>query len=89
MFGLRAFNAGARKAAEFSLGYIWLTIYILTLPILLTFAINGFTITWAQPEWYTMFIGLLSLIQSMVVAMVGFVLIGGSAGIGWLMRNRA
>ncbi|MCX6100025.1 MAG: alkaline phosphatase family protein, partial [Candidatus Bipolaricaulota bacterium] len=68
MFGLRAFKAGPRKAAETALGYFWFTIYLLALPILLTFAINGFTVTWTLPEWYTLFIGLLSLIQSLIVA---------------------
>ena len=85
MFGLHAFNAGPRKAAEIALGYIWFTIYLLALPILLSFAINGFTVTWTLPEWYTLFTGLFSLIQSLAVAALGLVLVGISAGIGWLI----
>jgi hypothetical protein len=89
MFGLRAFKAGPRKAAETALGYIWFTIYLLALPILLSVAINGFTLIWTLPEWHTLFIGLLSLIQSMIVASLGLLLVGVAAGIGWLAGRRA
>ncbi|MBE3037990.1 MAG: alkaline phosphatase family protein, partial [Chloroflexi bacterium] len=89
MFGLRAFKAGPRKAAETALGYIWFTIYLLALPILLSFAINGFIVTWTLPEFYTLFIALLSLIQSLIVAAVGLVLVGLAAGIAWLAGRRA
>ena len=88
MFGLRAFKAGPRKATETALGYIWFTIYLLALPILLSFAINGFSVTWTLPEFYTLFIGLLSLIQSLIVAAVGLVLVGLAAGIAWLAGRR-
>ena len=89
MFGLRAFKAGPRKAAETALSYIWFTIYLLALPILLSFAVNGFTVTWTLPEWYTLFIGLLSLIQALIVAAVGLLLVGVTAGIGWLVSRWA
>jgi len=81
MFGLRAFKAGPRKAAETVLGYLWFTIYFLSLPVLLSFAVNGFTLTWTLPEWHTLFIGLLSLIQWLVVSVVGLLLIGLSSAI--------
>jgi hypothetical protein len=87
IFGLRAFKAGPRKAAETALGYIWFTLYLLVLPILLSFAINGFTVTWTLPEFYTLFIGLLSLIQALIVAAVGLVLVGAAAGIGFLVSR--
>ncbi len=89
MFGLRTFKAGPRKAAETALGYLWFTIYLLVLPILLTFAINGLTVTWTLPEWYTLFIGLLSLIQALIVAVLGLVLVAVAAGIGRLAGKRA
>ncbi|MCX6034322.1 MAG: alkaline phosphatase family protein [Chloroflexi bacterium] len=88
MFGLRAFKSGPRKAAEAALGYLWFTLYLLALPILLSFAINGFTLTWTLPEWHTLFIGLLSLVQSLIVSTLGLLLVGLSAGIGWLAAAR-
>jgi hypothetical protein len=84
MFGLRAFKTSPRQAAGTALGYVWFTLYLLALPILLSFALNGFTVTWTLPEWYTLFVALLSLIQSLVVAAFGMLLVGISALIGKL-----
>lgn len=89
MFGLRVFKSGPRISSETTLGYIWFTIYLLALPILLSFAINGFTVTWTLPEFYTLFVGLLSLIQVLIVAAIGLVLVGVTAGIGWLVSRQA
>jgi hypothetical protein len=88
-FGLSAFKTGPRKAAGTALGYLWFTIYLLALPILFSFALNGFSVTWTLPEFYSLFISLLSLIQSLIVAAVGLVLVGVSAGIGWLISRQS
>ena len=84
MIGLRAIRLGHREAAGIALGYIWFTIYLLALPILLSFAINGLAVTWTLPEWHTLFLCFLSLIQLLVVSTVGLVLIGISALFGKL-----
>ncbi|MBA4380406.1 MAG: hypothetical protein C0393_07000, partial [Anaerolinea sp.] len=76
MFGLRAFRRSPRAAAGISLGYVWFTLYLLALPVLLSFALNGITATWTLPEFYTLYIGLLSIIQSLIVAAVGLLLTG-------------
>lgn len=89
MIGLRAFAAGSLKIIVTTLGYIWFIIYLLALPILLSFAINGFSVTWTLPDWYTMFIGLLSLIQWLFVALAGLFLTGILAGLGQLNRKHA
>jgi hypothetical protein len=87
MLGLHAFKSGARKAADTALGYVWITIYLLSFPILLNFAFNGLLVTWTLPEFYSLFIGLLSLIQVLIVAALGIVLVGISAGVGWLYKR--
>jgi hypothetical protein len=79
MLRLRAFQAGSRKAAETTLGFVFLTIYLLALPILVSFAVNGFLVTWALPEFYTSYLALLSLIQWIFVAVFGLVLAGVAA----------
>jgi hypothetical protein len=89
MLGLRAFKSGPRRAAEITLGYAWFTVYLLALPILLSFAINGAIITWTLPEFYTLFLGLLSIIQWIFVAAVGLVLTGLSALISLLVLKTA
>jgi hypothetical protein len=87
MLGLHAFKSGARKAADTALGYVWITIYLLAFPILINFAINGLLVTWTLPEFYSLFIGLLSLIQVLIVAALGIILVGISAGVGWLYKR--
>jgi hypothetical protein len=88
MFTLNALHGSPRKSVETVLAYIWLTIYLLSLPILLSFAINGFTVTWTLPEFYSMYIGLLSLIQSMIIAFIGLVLAGIMTLITWFNHRR-
>jgi hypothetical protein len=88
MFGLRTFITGPRKSAEITLGYVWFTTYLLSLPIMLNFAVNGLTITWTLPEWHTIYISLISLIQLLIVAVVGLLLVGISALVGNLAINK-
>jgi hypothetical protein len=88
MIGLHAFSTGIGKAITTTLGYIWFTIYLLALPILLSFAINGILINWTLPEWYTLFICLLCLIQSMTVTIFGLLMTGIMAGLGKLIPQK-
>jgi len=89
MIGLRAFAAGSHKTIVTTLGYIWFVMYLLALPILLSLAINGLSVTWTLPEWNTMFIGLLSLIQWLFVGLAGLFLTGILAVHGQLKRKHA
>ncbi len=88
MIGMRVFSSGIRKAISTMLGYIWFTIYLLAIPIFVSFAINGFVVTWTLPEWYTLFIGLLCLIQLMAVAIVGLLMTGIISLFGVLFPQR-
>lgn len=80
MLRLHAFEDGPRKAAETSLGFVFFTIYLLALPILVSFAVNGILVTWTLPEFYTSYLALLSLIQWLLVAALGL-LLAGAAGL--------
>jgi hypothetical protein len=79
MLQLHAFQAGSRKAAETTLGIVFFIIYLLALPILVCFAVNGLVVTWTLPEFYTSYLALLSLIQWIFVAAFGLLLAGASA----------
>ena len=79
MLSLHAFQAGSGKASEATLGFVFLSIYLLSLPILVSFAVNGILVTWTLPEFYTSYIALLSLIQWIFVALFGLVLTGAAA----------
>jgi hypothetical protein len=89
MFGLRGFTTGPRNAARISLGYVWFAVYLLALPILLSFAINGAIVTWTLPEFYTLFVGLLAIIQWIFIAAGGLALTGIAALFGLLVQNRS
>jgi hypothetical protein len=88
VFGAGAVRLGSRKAAETSLGFVFLTIYLLALPVLVSFAVNGSLVTWTLPEFYTSYIALLSLIQGLLVAAIGLLLMGIAAGMAWLIAKR-
>jgi hypothetical protein len=89
MIGLHGFTAGPRHAAEVSLGCAWFTVYMVALPILLSFAVNGVIVTWTLPEFYTLFVGLLSIIQWIFIAAGGLALTGMATVIGLLVRNKS
>lgn len=51
MLRLQTFRVGSRKAAETTLGFVGFIIYLLALPILVSFAVNGFVVTWTLPSF--------------------------------------
>ena len=79
MWRLHGFRSGSSKAAETTLGFTFLIIYLLALPVLVSFAINGLVITWTLPEFYSSYLALLSLIQWIFVSVFGMLLSGTSA----------
>ena len=79
MLSKNAFRFKSRLAAEAALTFILTTIYILYLPVMLHYVINGATVTWALPNFAISFIGLLFLIQALMVAAIGLLLTGISA----------
>ncbi|MEZ0395415.1 MAG: alkaline phosphatase family protein [Anaerolineales bacterium] len=79
MFGLRAWHGTARQAAGSALGYVWFVLYLLALPILLSFAVNGVTVTWTLPEFTVLYLGFLSVVQWLFAAAFGLTLVGVSA----------
>ena len=81
--GAGAFRLGARRAAEFALALTFTTLYLLALPTLWSFALNGALVTWTLPDFASMFMAFISLLQSMMVAVVGLVLTGISAAISF------
>jgi hypothetical protein len=89
MLRLSAFEAGPRNAAETSLSFVFATLYLLALPILISFAINGVLVTWTLPEFYTSYIALLALIQWIFVAALGLILTGAGALVAHYIPQRA
>lgn len=73
-FGMRIFTLGARRAAENTLALTYTTLYLLALPVMWSFSLNGTIITWTLPDFASMFLGFLSLVQCLMVAALGLVL---------------
>jgi hypothetical protein len=73
-FGKKLSTHGSRRAAEYTLALTFSILYLHALIILWSYSLNGVIITWALPDFSSMFLGFLSLLQSLMVASVGLVL---------------
>jgi len=73
------FLQGPSRAAAYTLSLTLMTIYVLALPVLVGFTLNGALVGWTLPDFLSMFLGFLSIIQSLVVAAIGLVLTGIAA----------
>lgn len=86
--GLRPWQGGPRGAAELSLAFTLTVIYLLSLPILTGFALDGLLVGWTLPDFGRMFLAFLSGLQVLVVAFLGIVLTGLAAAVIWGLRRR-
>ncbi len=75
----RSFRHGPFPAASTTLSFTWICLYLLALPVLVYFALNGALIDWTLPDLLSMFIGFLSIMQLFIVAAIGLVLSGLAA----------
>lgn len=73
------FKASPHAEAERTLGLTFTILYLLSLPILWNFALNGALITWTLPDMASMFMGFLSILQVLIVAVIGLLLTGIAA----------
>jgi hypothetical protein len=81
-----AFRRGPLHAAQATYGFAFITIYLLLLPALLGFAVNGAVTTWRLPDFLLAFLHFTNLMQAMLVAALSIVLSGAAALIGWRMK---
>jgi len=88
MLILRAFRHRPLHAASTSLSLTLMTIYLLAIPNLLSYSLNGALVTWALPDMLSMFVAFLSVIQCLVVAAFGLLLTGIAALVAWLVVKR-
>jgi hypothetical protein len=86
MVGLKMFKESSLQAAETSLALTFVTLYLVFLPALWSFAMNGALITWRIPDFGSMFLGFLSILQALFIAAVGLILTGISALVAKLVR---
>jgi len=77
--GLKAFRRGPRRAGGLVLGLTLLVLFLLSLPVLYSYVLNGVLVTWTLPHMSSMFLGFISLIQMLLVSVVGLLLTGLTA----------
>jgi hypothetical protein len=82
------FNSAPGQAAEMVMAFTFVTLYLLALPILWNFALNGPLITWTMPDMASMFMGFLSILQVLVIAAVGLLLTGFTALVANFTQKR-
>jgi hypothetical protein len=87
MTGLRSFKKVPREAAETSLGLSFVTLYLVLLPALWSFALNGALITWTLPDFGSMFLGFLSILQALILAAAGLLFSALAAWVAKLTSN--
>lgn len=87
MLILGAFRLRPRRAAQLSLAQTFMVLFLLAIPILWSYVLNGAIITWTLPDFASMFMGFISLVQSLMVAALGLVLAGMTALIAWVVAR--
>ncbi len=78
-FPLRTFRSAPARAASLTIALALVTVYLLALPILWSYALNGLFVTWALPDFGSLFLALISGIQVLAVAVGGILLCGVAA----------
>jgi hypothetical protein len=73
-FAAGVYRQGAGRAASLSLFMILVTIYILALPVLYSFAVNGALVTWTLPGLRSTYMAFISLFQIAFLALAGIAL---------------
>lgn len=79
MIGLRAFKKKPLEAAETSLALTFVTLYLTSLPALWSFALNGALVTWTLPDFGSLFLGFLSILQMLDITVSGLLVTGIAA----------
>jgi hypothetical protein len=86
--GLRSFKNSASQAAGHTLGLVFLTLYVLSLPVLWSYGMNGGVSSWTLPNMVSRFLEVLFTLQGLVVAVVGVILTGITALITTLIQKK-
>ncbi len=79
VLGTRLFLRSRADAARLTLGWSLLTLAIIGLPALVSFAWNGPLIAWTLPEFWSFFLGFLGTLQGLFIAIFGIVFAGVAA----------
>jgi len=87
VLGARIFKRSGREAAEFSFGLALVTLYILALPVLWSYAWDGYYVGRFLPDFSRTFLALLAMVQALAVGLWGLSFAGLAALVA-VMRGR-
>ncbi len=88
--GSGTFRQAPLPAARAAQGMFSMTIYLLLIPLLVHFTLNGAVPSLTLPEMWTAYVGLLSLVQILFVAVLGLILMGLTSLIAsWVRPGKA
>lgn len=62
--------------AQSTLQFIYVVLFLLSIPVWVSVALNGFMVTWRLPDFASHFAALVSLIQILFAALIGLLLTG-------------
>jgi hypothetical protein len=88
ILGTQIYKLKPRKAADLTLKFVFTTISILSIPVLVHFVINGAIVTWTLPNFLISFLGLIFLIQILMVAVIGLFFTAISPLLGYFAHGR-
>jgi hypothetical protein len=83
------FRLSPSQAALWSLNLSLVTVWLVSLPLLWSFVLNGLSITWTVPDFPSLFHGFLSLLQILFLSVMGIALAGIAAGVAGYQVRRA
>jgi hypothetical protein len=79
VLGTKGFQPGPAQAADRVLDWVLVILALLLLPVLWSFTLNGALVTWRLPNFTSMFLGFLSLLQILFAGVLGALLAGLTA----------
>ncbi len=89
MIGSKAFSKAPLSAARQTLNLGLVSVYLLALPVIWNYFWNGPVIVWTLPEFNSMFLAFLSIVQALFVSVLSLVLAGIAALIAKFSKPRS
>lgn len=89
MLGSKAFSKAPASAARQTLNLGLVSMYLLALPVIWNYFWNGPVIVWTLPEFNSMFLAFLSIVQVLFVSVLSLVLAGIAAGVAKISKPRS
>ncbi len=85
---LRVYSEKPLQAANIHLAFAYIVLYIVSLPALWSYAYNGALVSWTLPEMASTFMAFLSILQMLILAVMGLLFMGITPLITFAFKKR-